>query len=138
MRITDIKTVLLTGPYSADPYILACRPRRSAAFVEIHTDAGIVGVGETYAGYFFPESVPGIVEFFAPILIGQSPDDVEVLWQRMVRSGNYWCRVGLGMAVITAIEAALWDLRGKMHGVPVWRGRPGSMCVPIANGCDIN
>ena len=121
MRITDIKTVLLTGPYSADPYILACRPRRSAAFVEIHTDAGIIGIGETYAGYFFPESVPGIVEFFAPILIGQSPDDVEVLWQRMVRSGNYWCRVGLGMAVINAIEAALWDLRGKMHGVPVYQ-----------------
>lgn len=121
MKITDVRTILLTGPYSADPYILACRPRRSAAFVEIHTDAGLVGVGETYAGYFFPESVPGIVDFFAPILIGQSPDDVEQLWQRMYRCGNYWCRVGLGVAVINALEAALWDLLGKMHGVPVWQ-----------------
>jgi L-alanine-DL-glutamate epimerase-like enolase superfamily enzyme len=121
MRITDVKTVLLTGPYSADPYILACRPRRSAAFVEIHTDAGVIGLGETYAGYFFPESVPGIVDFFKPILIGQSPDDVEILWHRMYRSGNYWCRVGLGVAIINAIEAALWDLRGKMHGVPVYQ-----------------
>lgn len=121
MRITDVRTALLTGPYSADPYILACRPRRSAAFVEIHTDAGVIGWGETYAGYFFPESVPEIVEFFKPILIGQSPEDVEVLWQRMYRSGNYWCRVGLGVAVINAIDAALWDLRGKLHGVPVWQ-----------------
>lgn len=121
MRITDVKTVLLTGPYSADPYILACRPRRSAAFVEIHTDVGVIGWGETYAGYFFPESVPDIVEFFKPILLGQSPDDVEVLWQRMYRSGNYWCRVGLGVAVINAIDAALWDLRGKLHGVPVYQ-----------------
>jgi L-alanine-DL-glutamate epimerase-like enolase superfamily enzyme len=120
MRITDVKTVLLTGPYSADPYILACRPRRSAAFVEIHTAAGLVGVGETYAGYFFPELVPGIVDFFAPILIGQSPEDVEELWQRMYRCGNYWCRVGLGLAVVNALEAALWDLRGKLHGVPVY------------------
>jgi L-alanine-DL-glutamate epimerase-like enolase superfamily enzyme len=121
MRITDVKTVLLTGPYSADPYIMACRPRRSAAFVEIYTDAGLVGIGETYAGYFFPEAVPEVVEFFKPILIDQSPDDVEVLWQRMYRSGNYWCRVGLGVAIINAIEAALWDLRGKMHGVPVYQ-----------------
>jgi L-alanine-DL-glutamate epimerase-like enolase superfamily enzyme len=121
MRITEVKTVLLTGPYSKDPYILACRPRRSAAFVEIHTDVGVVGIGETYAGYFFPESVPVIVDFFTPILIGQSPEDVEELWQRMYRSGNYWCRVGLGVAVINAIEAALWDLRGKMHGVPVYQ-----------------
>ncbi len=121
MRITEVKTVLLTGPYSGDPYILACRPRRSAAFVEIHTDVGVVGVGETYAGYFFPEAVPTMVDFFAPVLIGQSPDDVEELWQRMYRCGNYWCRVGLGVAVLNAIEAALWDLRGKMHGVPVYK-----------------
>lgn len=119
MRITDVKTVLLTGPYSADPYILACRPRRSAAFVEIHTDSGLVGLGETYAGYFFPESVPAIVDFFAPVLIGQSPEDVEELWNRMYRCGNYWCRVGLGVGVLNALDAALWDLRGKMHGVPV-------------------
>ena len=61
MKITDVRTVLLTGPYSRDPYILAARPRRSAAFIEIHTDVGVVGVGETYAGYFFPESVPATV-----------------------------------------------------------------------------
>ncbi|MBI5773240.1 MAG: mandelate racemase/muconate lactonizing enzyme family protein [Verrucomicrobia bacterium] len=119
MKITDVRTILLTGPYSNDPYICASRPRRSAAFIEIHTDGGLTGWGETYAGYFFPESVPGVVEFFKPILVGQSPDDVEVLWQRMYRCGNYWCRVGLGVAIMNGIEAALWDLRGKMHGVPV-------------------
>ncbi len=121
MKITAVRTVLLTGPYSRDPYILAGRPRRSAAFIEIQTDAGLIGLGETYAGYFFPESVPGVVEFFAPILIGQSPDDVEELWQRMYRCGNYWCRVGLGVAILNGIEAALWDLKGKMHGVPVYQ-----------------
>ena len=121
MKITDVRTVLLTGPYSRDPYILSARPRRSAAFIEIHTDVGTVGIGETYAGYFFPESVPATVDFFAPILIGQSPDDVDELWERMYRAGNYWCRVGLGAAILNGIEAALWDLRGKLHGVPVWQ-----------------
>ena len=60
MKITDVRTVLLTGPYSKDPYILEGRPRRSAAFIEIHTDTELVGLGETYAGYFFPEGVPPV------------------------------------------------------------------------------
>jgi len=120
MRITDVETILLTGPYSDDPYICALRPRRSAAFIEITTDTEHVGWGETYAGYFFPEAVPEIVEFFKPILIGQSPDDVHLLWNRMYQCGNYWSRVGLGTAVLNGIEAALWDLRGKAHGLPVY------------------
>ena len=52
MKITDVKTVLLTGPCSKDPYVLSVRKRRSAAFIEIHTDTEFVGVGETYGGYF--------------------------------------------------------------------------------------
>lgn len=121
MRITDVRTVLLTGPYSNDPYICALRPRRSAAFIEIVTDTEHVGYGETYAGYFFPEGVPPIVDFLKPILIGQSPDDIATLWKRMYHSGNYWSRVGLGTAVINGVEAALWDLKGKQYGLPVYQ-----------------
>ncbi len=70
MKITDVKTVLLTGPSTNDPYLLECRKRRSAAFIEIYTDSNLIGIGETYAGYFCPEIVPEIVNFFKPILIG--------------------------------------------------------------------
>lgn len=121
MRITEVRTVLMTGPYSNDPYICALRPRRSAAFIELHTDTDLVGIGETYAGYFFPEGVPPIVDFFAPILVGQSPDDVATLWKRMYHAGNFWCRVGLGVTVMNGIEAALWDLKGKMYGLPAYQ-----------------
>lgn len=72
MRITDVRTILLTGPSSNDPFIQEARQRRSAAFIEIHTEEGTVGLGETYAGYFCPEAVPAIVEFFKPILVGQT------------------------------------------------------------------
>src|SRR5690606_3993430 len=89
-RITDVRTVLLTGPCTNDPYLSESRRLRSAAFVEVHTDGGIVGLGETYAGYFCPECVPAIVEFFKPILVGQSFDVgadprawVSTLWDRM-------------------------------------------------------
>jgi L-alanine-DL-glutamate epimerase-like enolase superfamily enzyme len=119
MKITDVRTVLLTGPCTNDPFLTECRKRRSAAFIEVHTDTSLVGLGETYAGYFCPEVVPGIVEFFAPALLGQPVDDIAELWARMYHCGNYWCRVGLGVAVLSGIEAALWDLQGKAAGVPV-------------------
>ncbi len=52
MIITDVTTVLLTGPSTNDPFLYEARHRRSAAFVEIYTDTEIVGLGETYGGYF--------------------------------------------------------------------------------------
>jgi L-alanine-DL-glutamate epimerase-like enolase superfamily enzyme len=126
MKITDVKTVLLTGPCSKDPYVLLVRKRRSAAFIEIHTDTEIVGIGETYGGYFFPEVIPEIVEFFKPILIGRDVSNIQKMWNDMYQCGNFWCRVGLGVAVLNGIEAALWDIKGKMFGVPVYELFGGS------------
>ena len=120
MKITDVKTVLLTGPCTNDPFLSKCRKRRSAAFIEIHTDTELVGIGETYAGYHFPEVVPQIVEFFKPILIGQDVSNISELWRRMYQCGNFWCRVGVGLVVLNGIEAALWDLKGKMYNLPVY------------------
>lgn len=118
MKITDVRTTLLTGPCTNDPFLREARKVRSAAFIEIITE-GPTGIGETYVGYSFPESVPVIVDFFKPILVGQTVDDIPELWRRMYRCGNSWCRVGLGVAVINGIEAALWDLKGKLLGQPV-------------------
>ena len=120
MKITDVKTVLLTGPNTNDPFLSEARKLRSATFIEIETDTEFVGIGETYAGYFCPEMVPEIVEFFKPILLGQNVDDIDALWQRMYHCGNFWCRVGLGAIVLTGIEAALWDLKGKIENRPVY------------------
>lgn len=125
MRIADVQTVLLTGPCTDDPWLSAFKKLRSAAFVEIHTDAGVVGVGETYAGYFFPESVPLIVDYVRPILTGAAaiddPADLDIaeLSRRMRMCIAFWGRVGLGAAVLAGVEAALWDLKGKLLGVPV-------------------
>jgi len=122
MKITDVRTVLLTGPSTNDPFLSESRKLRSAAYIEIHTDAGLVGLGETYAGYFFPEGVPAAVEFFKPILVGQDLDVTPIaeLWRRMYHCANFWARVGFGVIVINGIEAALWDLKGKAHQVPVY------------------
>lgn len=121
MKITDVQTVLLSGPSTNDPFFLEARQWRSVALIEIQSDTGQTGVGETYAGYFCPEVVPAIVEFYRPILIGADPLDIHTLVRRMVQSGAYWARVGLGPAVQAGIEAALWDLKGKLLGLPVYQ-----------------
>ncbi len=119
MIITDVRTTLLTGPCTNDPFLREARQLRSAAFIEVCTAGGPTGIGETYAGYFCPEAVPAIVEFFKPILVGQTVDDIPELWRRMYHCGNFWGRVGLGPIVLSGIEAALWDLKGKLLGQPV-------------------
>ncbi len=123
MKITDVKTVLLTGPLTLDPSLLQLRRMRSAAFVEIHTDTELIGIGETYTGYHAPEIVPEIVEFFKPILVGLTDRQIEPaqLWDRLYHCGNFWSRVGVGVNVLAGIEGALWDLRGKIDKVPVHR-----------------
>ena len=77
MKITDVKTVLLTGPFLEDPFLLECRKLRSAAFIEIHTDTELVGLGETYGGYFCPELVPPAVDLYKPVLIGRNVENIE-------------------------------------------------------------
>lgn len=118
MKITRVRTLLSTAPQR--DIFMKSRIRRSAAFIVIETDTELTGLGETYAGYFVPEMVPNIVEFYAPILEGQSPLDVDVLCRRMFTAGKFWARVGLGSIVLSGIEAALLDLKGKMLGVPVY------------------
>ena len=123
MRITAVNTVLLSGQNTGDPFFLEARRLRSVALIELQTDGDHTGIGETYAGYFCPEVVPPIVEFYAPILVGVDilETDIHTIYSRMYQCGNYWGRVGLGPAVLTGIEAALWDLKGKALGLPVWQ-----------------
>ncbi|SRR5581483_6966225 len=137
MKILDVKTTLLTGPSTNDRFLREARTLRSAAFIEVITDTGHTGIGETYAGYFFPEVVPQIVDFFRPILIGQGVDNIAELWNRMYHCANFWCRVGLGVAVLNGIEAALWDLKGKLLGLPVYEllgGRKHERLLCYATG----
>lgn len=129
MKITAVTPVLLTGPISDDPSMHAFRTERSAAFVEIHTDTGHVGIGETYLGYHLPQVVPPIVQYFEPILTAAEATalvgadgafNVAELSRRLTTCSQFWGRVGVGATVISAIEAALWDLNGKLLNVPAY------------------
>jgi L-alanine-DL-glutamate epimerase-like enolase superfamily enzyme len=114
MRITDIRPVLLTHPYG-----LESTGRRSACFIEVETDAGITGTGETYAGVYVPEVAASIVELFKPLIVGQDATSPEAVSRIAYRATSYFGRTGLTVMVLSGIENALWDIAGQARGVPV-------------------
>ncbi|MDH3669445.1 MAG: L-rhamnonate dehydratase [Rhodospirillales bacterium] len=87
--------------------------------VEIETDAGHVGIGNAALA---PRVAKAVIDsYLAPLVLGQDPWDYEYLWQRMYRSTLAWGRKGIGMAAISAIDIALWDILGKAAGQPVFK-----------------
>jgi galactonate dehydratase len=84
-------------------------------FCQIHTDAGITGLGESGA-WGFLEASAAAIETFTRYLIGQDPLKIEHHWQYMYRWTHF--RGAAIMGAISAIDIALWDIAGKHFGVP--------------------
>lgn len=103
MKITGVETIL-TG---------------SDVFVKIETDAGIVGYGDA-TNHFIPYSVEGMLRDVIPYLIGEDPERIEYLWQVCFRRRFYRGGPSTGTA-LAGIDQALWDIKGKAYGVPVYQ-----------------
>lgn len=109
MKITKIET-------------LVCNARmRNWIFVKIETDQqGLTGWGEATLEWH-TRSVVGAIEDLAELLIGEDPVRIEYLWQSMFRQ-HFWHGSGIVRSTaISGIDIALWDLLGKIHGVPCHR-----------------
>jgi galactonate dehydratase len=110
---------------------------RNYFFVVVDTDEGIYGVGE--GGITGRElAVQGVVEHFKPFLIGQDARRIEHLWQKMYR-GGFFPAGKIACSAISAIDIALWDIKGKALGVPVYdllggRCRDKVVCYPHCGG----
>ena len=102
MKITDVRTIFV------DRYL----------FVQVYTDAGITGLGESGAwGYLEPSA--SAVEKFKPYLIGKDPLRIEHHWQYLYRWTHF--RGAAIMGALSAIDIALWDIAGKHFGVPCYQ-----------------
>ena len=87
-------------------------------WVQIYTDDGQVGLGETWYG---ARAVEGAVhELFAPILLGRNPLDIERHWCDMFRLADHWGYGGAETRAISAIDIALWDIAGQATGRPIY------------------
>jgi L-alanine-DL-glutamate epimerase-like enolase superfamily enzyme len=121
-RIVGVRPVLLShgfAPHDRQDWSGGRLPGVTAGLVEITTDVGVTGIGETYAGCFAPDVVRAIVEFHAGPMLGRDPSRIaEIIGECRSRT-HYWGRSGIAIATLSAIEAALWDLCGKLMGKPV-------------------
>ena len=92
--------------------------RQNWHFVEVQTDEGLVGIGEASLEWR-EQAVAAAVDELSRLLIGQDANLIEHHWQRMHRHGFWRGGVILGSA-ISGVDQALWDLKGKRLGVPVY------------------
>jgi len=88
-------------------------------WVRIHTDSGLVGLGETYP---HPEAEKAVVDhLLAPVLLGRDPSQIDRLWADMLQAVAFCGWAGAEMRAISAVDIALWDLAGKSANVPIYQ-----------------
>jgi galactonate dehydratase len=107
MKIDNLRTVVVNAEM------------RNWVFCKVETDQpGLYGWGEASLEWK-TRSVVGAIEDFAPMILGEDPRRIEHIFQKLYRQ-SFWRLGVIGMSAISAIEQALWDIKGKLLGVPVY------------------
>jgi len=123
MKITNVEAIYLRQPEVRDQ----ANSGQDAIIVKVHTDAGITGIGEVDSA---PLAVKEVIEGpfshsvtagLKHLLIGEDPFRTEFLWNKMYQGNVYAGRRGIAIHAMSGIDVALWDIKGKALGVPVWR-----------------
>jgi len=134
MKITRIDChVLLIPDYDA----AACSSAQDDLVVEIHTDEGLIGIGETDTNPWVAREcirAPGTHCMglgLAEMLIGANPMEPELLWQKLYSGSKMTGRRGAVICAIGALDMALWDLKAKALGRPVCELLGGSTGNPV-------
>ncbi|MEQ9315472.1 MAG: D-galactonate dehydratase family protein, partial [Henriciella sp.] len=120
--------------------IVTC-PGRNFVTLKIETDQGIYGIGDATLNGREKAVVAYLEDHVIPVLIGRDAHRIEDIWQYLYR-GAYWRRGPVTMSAIAAVDTALWDLKGKAAGLPVYQllggaSREGVLVYGHANGRDI-
>jgi L-alanine-DL-glutamate epimerase-like enolase superfamily enzyme len=129
VKITKVEThVLLVPDYDSE----ACSSAQDDIVVIVHTDEGLFGIGETDTNPWVAQAMihargthtlgRGLEE----MLLGEDPLNVEAIWEKLYVGSIMTGRRGLGICAIGAIDMALWDLRGKILGLPCWQMMGGA------------
>ncbi|MBU2884387.1 D-galactonate dehydratase family protein [Gilvimarinus agarilyticus] len=95
-------------------------PGRNFVTVKVTTDDGVTGLGDATVNGREQAVVAMLQEHVIPCLIGRDAHGIEDIWQYLYR-GVYWRKGPINMAAIAAIDMALWDIKGKVAGLPVYQ-----------------
>ncbi|AJG24557.1 D-mannonate dehydratase ManD [Cupriavidus basilensis] len=121
--------------------VIVCSPGRNFVTLKIETDEGLSGIGDATLNGRELAVASYLEDHVAPCLIGRDPHQVEDIWQYLYR-GAYWRRGPVTMSAIAAVDTALWDIKAKAAGMPLYqllggKSRTGVMVYGHANGSDI-
>lgn len=123
MKITNVEAIYVRMPAVKEQ----TDSGQDALLVKVDTDAGITGLGEVDSA---PLAVKQVIEGpyshtlvtgLRNLLLGEDPFQTEYLWNKMYQSNIYAGRRGIGIHAMTGIDIALWDIKGKALGLPVWK-----------------
>ena len=103
-----------------DIRVIVASPGRNFVTVKVVTDEGLYGVGDGTVNGRELAVATYLTEHVIPTLIGRDPFQIEDIWQYLYR-GVYWRRGPITMAAISAIDMALWDIKAKAAGMPLYQ-----------------
>src|SRR6195952_4767260 len=117
--------------------IVTC-PGRNFVTLVVETADGVRGVGDATLNGRELAVASYLTDHVIPCLIGRDAHRIEDVWQFLYR-GAYWRRGPVTMSAIAAVDMALWDIKGKVAGLPLYqllggKSRDGAMVYTHANG----
>ena len=121
--------------------VVVCSPGRNFVTLVIETDEGVVGIGDATLNGRELAVAAYLADHVIPCLTGRDPQRIEDIWQYLYR-GAYWRRGPVTMSAIAAVDTALWDIKGKIAGQPLYqllggRSRDRVLVYGHANGRDL-
>jgi mannonate dehydratase len=121
-----------------DARVIVTCPGRNFVTLKVVTDEGVTGVGDATLNGRELSVASYLTDHVVPLLIGRDPARIEDTWQ-LLYQGAYWRRGPVTMSAIAAVDTALWDIKGKVAGLPVYqllggRSREGATVYGHANG----
>jgi D-galactarolactone cycloisomerase len=124
MKITDVKTIRLRASIPAEGQVFSrsgVRNTRSSTLIKIETDDGLFGLGSASGNGELIEFIVGRI--LKPLLVGMDPTAIDEIWDTAyVRGGHkeFGTR-GVGVVALSGVDVALWDILGKVRGVPLYQ-----------------
>src|SRR5437016_13159593 len=103
-----------------DARVIVCSPGRNFVTLKVVTEDGVYGLGDATLNGRELAVASYLTDHVIPLLIGRDARRIEDTWQYLFQ-GAYWRRGPVTMTAIAAVDTALWDIKGKVAGLPVYQ-----------------
>lgn len=123
MRVTDIESIILQHDMQEElGFAQGYYDKRTAHLLKVHTDEGLVGIGEIFgAGGFAFANRAIINHVIKPLVIGRNPLDIGVIWHEIYNALRDHGQKGMPICCLSGLDIALWDILGKATSLPLYQ-----------------